>query len=311
MRDREYFKAYFTGYVDVAEKDDYLIPYLFSPQMREYYKKKRDFFGSRSLFTSCIAIWVDKCRKVAFDFQSFDTNGHGVRFDVTGIGEETKHIAFDERKGYFELEVDCEDVQIWFPYDTELGIKNINIDGNIHFFEENVIYSFGDSITQGLHTIKPSTPYTAVLSRAYNTKAYNFGIAGFWYDKGILGDIDILPFPKLITISYGGNDWGNDKEDYMDEMSIIFGELARRYADIPVFVMLPFMGKMKSEGRKIDFHTMRDRIKEEALQYDNFRVMDCFMELDVDTMLYDDIHPNTLGMEVLGNSVLRAVKKVL
>ena len=312
MNDKDILKKFFGGYVESEENSDYLCLYRFSSAQREFYNNRGDFFGSRSRFQSGVYACIKDCERIAFDFKVFTNSMETVFFEIVKKNGNREQICFAEREARFEMEFSKETVWMYFPYYAEVGIKNIVISGKEIEKSEKKIYCFGDSITQGYFSEHQAISYPQVLGRELGAESFNFGIGGYYFDSGVLGDLNRLEKPHVVTIAYGTNDWHFEME-YVDEMKKTFDKVHEKYKDIPVFVILPAARVTEKEVKKLGtLVDVRGIIKAEAEMYENFNVIDSVCNLDCETMLSEDgVHPNDLGAEFLSECVLKKVRSVL
>jgi len=287
------FEKFFFGYIEVRQKEGYSVFCRFSERLQSWYDSMR---FRRTRFSAGIMLKSDNCKKISFEFKAFDKMPEKIVFDIMSQNAKRETLFFDETEGRVSLKFEGEDVCIYFPYGREVGIKNILIDGNIHVHNKGCILAFGDSITQGYYSSFPSDAYPAVLGRRLNRKVYNFGVGGMYFLQGILGDLQILEEPEIVTIAYGTNDWNYEK-NFKKEIPEFFRTIYQKYADKMVFVLLPparrTQNELKAGGTLED---VRRYIKQEALKY-NFSVISSGNFLDTETMFVDDgVHPNSYGM---------------
>ena len=193
-----------------------------------------------------------------------------------------------------------------------MGVKNIVIEGETDNNHEKVIWSFGDSITQGFYLDFPSLTYPAHLGRAFAAKVFNFGVGGYYIRKGMLNDLDILPRPWIITFSYGCNDWLKDM-DYKKELPEVLKILRIYCPDTPIYVLLPIAKEGEKEKKyNGTLEDVRNGIAKEAQKYENIYVIHCGRNVDIDLHLCEDgTHPNNQGMKFFAESIEEEIKRTL
>ena len=306
--DAESIREYFTGYLDVVQNNGYSFLYRFGKAQREFYEKEGGYFGAQSRYSAGIKLSALKCTEVSFEINCISSDKELYSVGVIHNGTEENYM-FSKGESSIELTFDSEEVTVYFPYDAEIGIKNIKINGIPGKTGKNIL-SFGDSITQGYMLTESAAAYPSELGRRFDADVYNFGIGGYFIRSGILNELDCLPQPYMVTFAYGTNDW-HFENDYTRDLPEIFLRLHEKYDNIPVFVILPIARKSeKTEITKLGtLAQVREVIAAEAEKYDNFYVLNCGGKINPDDDLYTDgIHPNNSGMRKLGKYLTDEIK---
>ncbi len=302
------FNKFFSGYIETEVQYGYTFFYRFSKVQREYYKSEKEYYGIQSHCPAGVKLSIANCKRVSFDFIC-KTENEEINLGIITKNGEDKTYKMDKTTGKVDLEFGGADVVLYLSYNAYLGIKNLDIEGDAMPKKEKTIFSFGDSITQGYCTNEPAHTYPMKLSRTLDAEVYNFGISGFYMEKGILNDIELLPKPDMITLAYGTNDWSYER-DYREGLEHIFKELNIKYADTPIFIWLPII---RGDGKnKLKFGTLedvREDIRNEARKYSNFILLEDGMKMDLDSDFMDDLtHPNAKGMRALGELIAAEIK---
>lgn len=303
--DEKIIKKYFSGYVDTVFNDCYCYLYRFGRSQREFYEKEGGYYGLQSFFGAGIKIAVDNCTAISFDMLCNRSDKEQFSIGIVYNGKQTENYMFDKGSTSAEFKFGGDDIELYFPYDAELGLKNIKIIGDPVEPKSRKILSFGDSITQGYMLTESAAAYPSELGRRFNADIYNFGIGGYFIRNGILNELDSLPKPWAVTFAYGTNDW-HFEQDYKKDLPDIFKRLHDTYKDIPICVILPIArrsekNEVTKEGTLED---VRRHIAAESEKYANFIIIKCGAKIDVENELYTDgIHPNNLGMRRLGRLI--------
>lgn len=302
---------YFYGYIDAFQKEDYFCFYRFSEKQRDFYQNLSAFFGSRSRFQSGVYILAEECSEISFDFKVFENSSENIRFDIV-IDDEEESVIFDSEEGSFSKKFSKSRVMLYLPYYAEIGLKNIYIDGKAEEKNFGKLLCFGDSITQGFFSDKSSNGFPQIIGRSLGLEAYNFGIGGVCLKSGIMGDIELLPKPEIITFAYGTNDW-NFENPFEEEMDYIFDVISKKFPGVPVFVILPAARKTQDDVKVSGtLEDVRKIIEEKAKTYDNFYVLGCGRKIQSERDLSSDgIHPHTEGMDFYADMILDEIKSVL
>lgn len=309
--DMSAIQEYFTGYLDVVFEDGYYFLYRFGEAQRKFYDGEGEFYGRQSRYCAGIKINAEKCRKIEFDFICKKSEIESFVIGISHSNGEVQGHRVGKDDGHVQFLFNDENVILYFPYDAELGFKNIDIIAERGYKSERIIAAFGDSITQGYMSENPSVTYLSYIAEKLRADAYNFGVSGYFMRKGILGELEQIPKPWIILFAYGTNDW-HFEQNYQDELPGVFVELHKCFADTPVFVILPIarMSENTEINKNGKLEDVRNFIETEAKKYDNFYVIKRGTELDVEKELrYDGIHPNDEGMMHLGDVVFEEISK--
>ena len=202
-------------------------------------------------------------------------------------------------------------VKICLPIFAEIGIKEIKCNGVTKAGDstKEIMYCFGDSITQGFVAGSPSCSYTALLSDALNMDALNQGVGSYYYMAESLIGLETLPVPKLITVAYGTNDWTMmpDIETIRTNVQKYFNRLNTLFPNTPIFVITPiWRGDMDVEQPSGFLEDVIELIENEALQYANIKIIN---GLEISSHKSEDyadgwLHPNKEGFAVMAKGIL-------
>lgn len=205
-------------------------------------------------------------------------------------------------------------VKIFFPLYKPLYIRNVTGDGDWRPCKDvrPVMYSFGDSITQGFIAGKPSLCYVSQLAELLCVNALNQGIGGAMYNPAILTGFADLPRPDFISVAYGTNDWHNAAsiESIRDNTSSFFTKLNELYADIFTFVITPiWRDDTDAETSTGPFTGVIDLIREIAGKYKNIRIVDGLKISPHNPACYSDgfLHPNTAGFSYMAPRIYKEI----
>jgi len=307
---KKIFEVFFSGYTEICEMEDgYFYPQRFSSELRAFLEGIK---YKRCNCSAGIIIKADKCNKIKFDYRTYDGLGF-AEFDVLNKStSRTERFSFANSEGTFEINGNEEDIEIYLGYQNMFAFKNIIIDATPAEKPKNTILCYGDSITHGYHCQYSSEIFPAVLGRNFDAEVYNFGIGGIHSRREIIDNIENYDKPLFITYEYGTNDWNYEK-DTKDAIKSLFKDLNQIYPDVPVFVILPLPRRtqnvVKNYGTLMDF---REWIHNEAIQFENYVILDYFNDFDVDIHFAPDgIRPNNDGEHMLSTYILSDIKSAL
>lgn len=182
------------------------------------------------------------------------------------------------------------------------------------------ILVYGTSILQGGCVSRPGLNITNCLSRYFDIDVLNYGFSGAGLlEKEVAEIISSRSDLKLLIIdaeaNAGCDKWMvNNFEKFLNEFYI-------RYPNLPVIVMNKTKMAIDSYiPRNKGMKEFNDRfLKSMVKKYKNKGKKICFIDnyhlfdnLDLDSSEYtvDGVHPNDLGMHLLTNNYIKAIKKI-
>lgn len=182
------------------------------------------------------------------------------------------------------------------------------------------IVCYGTSILQGGCVSRPGLCITNVLSRYFEREVLNYGFSGAGLLEEEVGEIiasrdDI----KLLIIDAEANA-GCDKR-MVNNFEKFINKFYERYPNLPVIVMnktkmaidsfLPRNKGMKIFNDRF-LKAMVNKYKRKGKEIyfvDNYHIFDK-QDIDSSEFTVDGVHPNDMGMHLLTNSYIKAIKKV-
>ena len=206
-------------------------------------------------------------------------------------------------------------VKIFFPLYKPLCIRNVSVNGEWRPIREKrpVLYAFGDSITQGFISGRPSFCYVAQLAELLGADALNQGIGGAMYDPNILDDFENLATPDLITVAYGTNDWRNnpDFDDITERVTGFYERLNQLFPDVPTYVVTPiWRDDLQEEQPSGTFDSVTQLIRKTAGAYPQIRLIDGLAISPHNPTCFADgfLHPNIMGFSYMAPRLCKAMQ---
>jgi len=206
-------------------------------------------------------------------------------------------------------------VKIYFPLYKPLCIRNVSINGEWRPTSEKrpALYAFGDSITQGFISGRPSFSYVAQMAELLGVNALNQGIGGAMYDPHILDDFENLAVPDLITVAYGTNDWRNNPEfdDITGRVTGFYERLNQLYPAVPTYVLTPIwrddLADVQPSGT---FEKVTELIRTTAGAYPQIRLIDGLSVSPHNPTCFADgfLHPNIMGFSYMAPRLYKAMQ---
>lgn len=319
MTNEEIKKYYHGAYRFEETEDGYIYGIQHTEEQLEHLKVIREdnFFYLRGFFGNAKTLeFVTEATEVSFDYKFLNGGRETVDLAIDGIVYDSKRVCDIEKSGRmtFGLTEGRKKVVIYLTADNVTYIKNLEMNAPAEpVVKKTKVLWMGDSITQGYGTFKSSETYVSVANRLLDYEVLNQGVGGYYYDKEILMEMPGYK-PDKIIIAHGTNQClsetrEKDTEEYYER-------LAELYPNIPVLTLTPvWRGAFKSEydaEKLAQFVEFCGRIKEIAGKYPNVKVVDGFKLLhhDKEYFMPDWLHPNALGGEVYGRSLVREIERL-
>lgn len=261
----------------------------------EYIKMTFSYGLCSTKFNVCMDTYVDDTMIYTADVEA--------KPDVV----DTYEVHFEEGRKH---------IKVYLPYSMELQFHSVELSDGAYIepyndYTKNVLIT-GDSITHGWHTTFPSYSYASVLTRTFNWRALNQGIAGYYF-RATWQDKD-LPFkPDLITAAYGANDWyrAQNLDEIRTTVRAYFDKMREIYPNVPILDIVPIWRADKNEDRPCKFEDVRQTIIKEASSYDNVYIVDAYKFVPHLPEFFGDgrLHPNDLGFASYADGVANAIRK--
>lgn len=308
-------KKLIKGACYFEEKNGYLFSYHYSKEQLEYFAPL-DFWNSRSRFSAGIKLELDtdateislKVNAVVFG------SGHST-VDLY-INDVAYAIYYIEKQGIstvaYTLPEGKKRVSIYFPIDSEIGIKGLTVNGSYKSVKSKKpqVLAIGDSITQGYGAVYAGASYINVLSRLCGFEALNQAIGGYRFDEGGVQRIDGYE-PDKVLIALGTNYYECPEQyDYEPETERFFEKLNKLFGDKRVAVVTPVWRNNNVIWER--FYWCIDTIKRICAKYDNITVIDGFELIPPinECFMDDKVHPNTYGMLLMAENLAKRLKKI-
>jgi lysophospholipase L1-like esterase len=182
--------------------------------------------------------------EAARDWAYFDCFVDGVLVESVGTIpiDRERRCAAVRTPGY--AEPGMHRFTVYLPHLAELFIESVEIDDAAKAEPAprpgRRILCVGDSITQGMSSLRPSSAYPVCLARALAADVLNLGVGGYVFDAETVEPVESFA-PDLITVAYGTNDWGRAQsvEEIRRDCAAFLARLRKAFQDQPVWVISP------------------------------------------------------------------------
>ena len=310
-------KKLFHGSLWCEEKEGYLVARRFTKEQMEYFKFK-EFFFLRTLCGASVTLeFATEATEVCFDYKFFTHVHESNTLEVytNGILTHVYNTCDLGAEGNLRLEFQKGEkkVEIYMPYSSEMGVKDFSANGAFAPIakKKNKVLVIGDSITQGSGSNRGSQTFVNIMKREMNYEIVNQALGSYYCDENGVTD---LPFkPNKIVVAQGANHTNFSKEDNQVLIENFFKALYAKYGNTKTLVILPiYCGKEPKAEIREKFKTVKEILVEVTSKYPHIQTVDAFDFVPHFSDYYTDdfVHPNALGMEVYGNNLVKAIKKM-
>lgn len=312
LTNEELRKIYFGAYEIEETEDGWLQAFQYSRPQMEYFKQADDFWYDRCIASTAKTLeFKTGATRVSFDYKIL-WNGSDDSFELceNGLISKIAYIKDIAREGTISWDISegIHDVVIYLPVDATVLIRNFNISGEYEIpVKTTKVLWLGDSITQGYGPLRSAMSYVCVANRLLGYDIINQGIGGYVYDKKSLMKMPGYT-PDKIIVSMGTNQYMcetmTDIEEYYETLTGIYG------TDIPILCITPIWrgDSLKDMGKLLQFC---EDVKKIVSRYPNIRVIEGMTLVPhLDEYYLDSLHPNCLGAEVYGRSLVEQIRKI-
>ncbi len=234
-------------------------------------------------------------------------NFDGVEMTVpyTGIP-----LSFTRMEKTFSLGDGEKTVEVYFPWSVQPSVEFVELDDGASVTpvrRKHTLLAFGDSITQGYHSLYPSNSYLCRLARALDADEFNKAIGGEMFFPELAATKEAF-IPDIITVAYGCNDYHHrTREQFEEYCRAFFKNLRATYPTTRVVVISPIWLPRGGElpfGRFEELHTAIEHCLD---GFDNIELINGIDLVPHDVNLYGDgtVHPSDDGFGYYAENLLR------
>ena len=214
----------------------------------------------------------------------------------------------------FDLGSGTKSVRIVFPQFAALSLSNVDLIGASFVSPlrpTKKMFFYGDSISQGYDAQYPSNKYTALAARMLGVEGYNKAIGGEVFQPllaKVKSDLD----PDYISVAYGTNDCGTDKETFLKNSRAFYENLSRNYPNAKIFALSPIWRLGTEKECKVgSFFDVEPQIKRIADSLPNVIFVSGFDFVPHDIKYFYDLHlhPSDEGFTCYAKNLVEAIKE--
>jgi hypothetical protein len=316
-------KGIFRNHLGIEQDGLFITPLRFTKkQLLEYQVNQARQIRSRCPSGICLDMITDS-DFVRFEYTVKDFARAPLYFDIFLNDVLVKSIGYPqiEKKQYlFEYKVDKRQVNnkanritIYLPCNAEIAMSNFELSDNASIDRVNpnqkTLLCLGDSITQGMDALHPSSTYPVLLSRFLEMNLINQGVGGYVFNSASL-DEDIKLKPDIITVAYGTNDWSlcDSLAQFRSNCSGYMEKLVAIFPDTDIYVVTPFWRSDIDELRPSgSFFDIADTIKDVCRAYPEITVLDGLEMIPHLPDYFGDkkLHPSDEGFKYIALNLLK------
>ncbi len=217
----------------------------------------------------------------------------------------------------FDLGKGEKTVSVYLPWNCILKLVSVSVDDGAFVTPvkpEKQMLVFGDSITQGYDSVRPSNHYAVKLADALGAEMRNKAIGGEEFLPELVTTGENCEF-DYITVAYGTNDWSHGTREKLIECCRgFYVELSKKYPTAKIFAVGPIWRKdmdiYKPYGK---FMQLIEDIKSCTAGLDNVVFIDGFDFVPKDEKYFADLrlHPNDEGFAYYFENLYKAIKEYI
>ena len=317
----------------VEEINGAFVFHRFTHEQEEMYKVRRDDFYLKVFSPSGVCLRFSTNSENLFlkteialgtakNFFSFDLFINGELTDsLTNFVEEAlppdygaEEFQLGEYAKNFSLGTGEKEIILHFPWSVIATVKELSLDDGcsiIPMKPAGRMLSFGDSITQGYHSLHPSRKYTTQLAAALGVQEHNKAIGGeiFFPELALTKESFV---PDYITVAYGTNDVNRCSfEEFTANCQAFLKNLHKTYPDSKTFVLTPIW-RMAFDDL-VFYHRIENTIREATAGYENMVVVSGIDFVPHSESAFGDLvlHPNDQGFDHYFMNLFKTIKSMV
>lgn len=307
-------KKLIKGACYFEEKEGYLCSYHYTKEHLDYFSQF-EFWDARSRVSAGIRLeLITDATQIGFKLKAFsDSSQSTVDLYVDGFAHSIYYIANrGEYKVAFEMPQGKKRVSIYFPVDSEIGIKALTFNGSYKSVKDRRTKTLviGDSITQGYGGVYAGASYINILARENGLEILNQAIGGYRFDEGGVRKIDGFD-PDRIIVALGTNYYDCPEiYDYEAATKSFFKKLNELFGEKKTVVLTPVWRGDNTKWDRLNWCIQV--IRDACANYENITVIDGFKLIPPlgEYYMTDKVHPNPLGMSTMAKNLEKELKKI-
>lgn len=217
----------------------------------------------------------------------------------------------------FDLGEGLKTVTVHLPWNKKVALQEFSLDDGAFIQPvkpEKKLLAFGDSITQGFDSLRPSRRYIARLADALGAEEFNKAVGAEHYYPALAATKESFT-PDYITVAYGTNDWSSSTPEVFDpNVKAFYTNLAASYPGVKTFVISPiWRPNWETVNAFSAFSDIEKGIRQATEAMENVTVVFGFDMVPHDTDFFGDgrLHPNAEGFDHYFQNLWSIIKEQL
>ena len=334
--DFEQIKSITSGAVRIIQAEDGIRFYRFTQEQHELYAQKIEGLFQKSQATAGIKFCFRTNSKALFLKGFFENAFCRTYFSVDVFADDKlvgcldnfsdqnlprDYSAINFPVGVFSKSFDLGEgiktVTVHLPWNKKVSLREFSIDDGAWIEAarpEKKLLAFGDSITQGFDSLRPSRRYIARLAQALGAEEFNKAVGAEHYYPALAETKENFD-PDYIVVAYGTNDWSSSTPEIFDtNCKAFFAALHKNYPQVKTFVISPIW-RVNADAKTAfaSFSDIEKGIRAAIVGMDNVTVISGIDFLPHDIECFGDagLHPNITGFDHYFNNLWQHVKEYI
>lgn len=334
--DFERIKSVTCGAVRMTQSEDGIRFYRFTQEQHDLYSQNQIGLFEKSQATTGVKLCFQTDSKQLYFKALFENAYSRTYFSVDVFVDDTLVGCLDNYsdqtlpKDYsninfpvgvfsktFALGDGVKTVTVHLPWNKKVALQELSLDDGasvVPIKPEKKLLAFGDSITQGFDSLRPSRRYIARLAQALGAEEFNKAVGAEHYYPALAATKESFS-PDYITVAYGTNDWSSSTpEVFHSKVKKFYSNLAATYPGVKTFAISPiWRPDWENVNAFSAFSDIKEGIREATAEMDNVTVISGFDLVPHDTDYYGDgrLHPNAEGFDHYFDNLWNIIKNLI
>ena len=316
-------KAVATGVMTVGEQDGWYYFKRFAKEPEVLFKSIG--YQEKVTATSSVSLdFVTDARRFSFSYKASQASSCSLCFFDLYVNEalvatQGEAKAEHDISGSFswELPEGENHVKLYFPNLYGMALRDVELDGAAVMRPAKHscrMICYGDSITQGYDSMRPSLTYVNRFAAALNADVINKGIGGDTFHPELI-EVKEGFEPDIVSVAYGTNDWSTLTREVFEKKSVEFlDKIEEAYPKAEKIVITPtWRGDSDRVTAFGEFAKVGEYLQKICDDRAHFHVIDgTTLTAHVPELFADArLHPDDLGHTIYGANLSARVYQIL
>jgi len=319
-------QQFFRNVLDFQKLDEGIVPLRFSKSQMAFFEPLPYKFLSYNAAGICLDFVTDSpFFQMSYRVKVKPETREHLYFDIF---VEDRLVAFPSQEIYeagagewtVELPIKSGNpkrVTVYLPYLAEVMVEKLGIAEHAIWkpaepYKKNLL-CLGDSITQGMNAVHPSSTYAVQLSRSLKMNLLNQAVSGYIFNAETI-DRHLQYKPDLITVAYGTNDWSlsGSYEEFRENAAQYIQKLVEIYPEVIILVLSPLWRSDHQDLNLVgEFTRVHKTLEQLCSNYSNVHYVDGFKLTPNHSAFFGDgLHPTDEGFLHMTLSLLKKLNQL-